>query len=149
MGSVLRTILIIGLVGLVLGGLGYWMFAPGTSAAPDHNVTEITDPTAAQAMVQISNPTVAQSESYVGNRVRLIGGSLKNVSNKPIRLVELKMQFADYNGNPIQEGVHPAFEAKQRPLAPGAEYHFEIAFEDLPRTWNYRPPAMQVVKVGY
>jgi hypothetical protein len=149
MGSLLRTVLIIGLVGFALGGLGYWMFAPGSSAAPDRNLTEVTDPAAAQAMVQISNPTLAQSENYVGTKVRLVGGSLKNLSNKPIRVVELKMQFADYRGNPIQEGVHPALEAKQRPLAPGAERHFEIAFDNLPRTWNNSFPAMQVVKVGY
>ena len=145
----LRMALIIGGVAVDFGLLLYWMFAPRSSSALDRSLIEIRDPASIQKMVELSRPTVAQSENYVGNKVRLIGASLKNNSDKSIRLVEVKMQFADYDGKPIQEGVHEAYEAKQRPLEPGAEYRFEIAFEDLPRTWNYRPPAMQVVKVGY
>src|SRR5262245_48492233 len=139
----LRTALIIGLV----AGVYFWM--PGGRPAVNANLTDVQDPVTAQAMVQVSRPTVAQSESYVGNKVRLIGGWLKNVSNKPIRLVDVKMEFQDFDGKAIQAGVHPAYDAKQRPLAPGAEYRFEIAFEDLPRTWNYRAPVMQVVRVAY
>jgi hypothetical protein len=146
---VIRTALIIGCVALVLGALGYWMFAPGSSSALDRNLTEVVDPTAVQSMVQLSHPKVAVSENYVGDKIKLIRGSVKNTSDKAIRLVDIRMQFSDYTGKLIQEGVHQAFEPKQRPLEPGGERPFEIAFDKLPRTWNYQPPAMQVVKVAY
>ena len=144
-----RTALIIGAVAVAFAILGYWMFAPGSSSALDRNLTEITDQAAIQSMVQLSRPGVATSESYVGNKIRLVGGWVRNISDRPIRLIEVRMQFTDYDGKAIQEGVHQAFEPKQRPLEPGNEYRFEIAFEDLPRAWNYRAPVMQVVKVAY
>ena len=145
----IRTALIIAAVAAVLALLGYWMFAPGNSSALDRALTEVTDPATVQRMVELSRPSVAVSENYVGEKIRLISAWAKNTSDKSIRLIEVKMQFADFDGKTIQEGVHQAYEAKQRPLNPGMEYHFEIAFDNLPRTWNYRPPAMQVVKVGY
>ena|SRR5437867_560056 len=145
----LRTALIVGAVAVVFALLGYWMFAPGGNSAQNRNITEVTDPAAAQAMVQLSNPDVATSENYVGNKIRLIRGLVKNTSDKAIRSIEVKMQFTGFDGKIVQEAVHPAYESKQRPLEPGAEHPFEVAFEDLPRTWNYRAPIMQVVKVGY
>jgi hypothetical protein len=147
---VFRTALIIAAVAAVIGGVGYWMFAPGSSSALDRTaLTEVTDPGAVQKMVQVSNPTVAISENYVGEKIRLIGATVKNTSDKPLRLIEVKMRFIGFDGQAVQEGVHSAYEAKQRLLDPGMDARFEIAFDNLPRTWNYRPPEMQVVKVGY
>lgn len=129
--------------------LGAWIYAPRTTAVQETDFTEVTDPAALQSMVQLTRPSIATSENYVGHRIRLIYGSLKNVSDKSIRMIEVKMAFTDFDGKPVQEGVYQAFEPKQRPLKPGTEYRFEIAFEGLPRTWNYRVPVMQIVKVAH
>ena len=144
----LRTALIIAAVAAIFAVLGYWVFAPGGSLDRS-KLTEITDPAAVQKMVQLSNPTVAISESYVGSKTRLISATVKNTSDKSLRLVEVKMRFMGFDGQTVQEGVHPAYEAKQRSLDPGMETRFEVAFDNLPKTWNYRPPDMEVLKVGY
>ena len=89
------------------------------------------------------------SENYVGHRLRVIRGWLKNVSDKPVRSVDAKFTFTDFDGKPVQETVNRVFEPFQKPIDPGTSYRFEVNFENLPRTWNYRVPVVEVVKIGY
>src|SRR5258708_3036438 len=108
----IRTALIVGGVAVLFGCLGYCMFAPGRGPVVNHNLTEVIDASAVQTMVQLSHPSVAISENYVGDKIRLIRGSVKNTSDKSIRLIDVRMQFSDYNGKPIHDGIHQAFEPK-------------------------------------
>ena len=145
-----RTALIIG--GLIVVALG--LVAGWALTAPDSTpskLTELTDPASIQNVIQLNADQVGilTSENYVGHRLRVIRGWLKNVSDKPVRTIDVKFTFTDYDGKPVQESVQRAFEITQKPLLPGTEYRFDINFENLPRTWNYRVPVTQVVKVGY
>ena len=73
---------------------------------------------------------------------------MKNISYKPIRMVEVKMVFTDFDGKPVEEYSQKVLETHQKPLAPGQEFRFEVRLENLPRTWNYRIPVTEVTKVG-
>lgn len=147
-----RAAIIIGLsivavVGLILA----WALSP---AGPDQatqsgSQTEVTDTAAIQNSVQLSRLGIFTSENYVGHKIRLITGVLKNVADKPIRMIEVKMVFTDFEGRPVHEYVGKAFESTQRPLNAGSEYRFEINFENLPRTWNYRLPITEISKIVY
>src|SRR5688572_22937580 len=143
-----RTALILGSVIVVaLALLGGWVLM-----SPDNLpsiLTELTDPAAIQNTIQVRETGILTSENYAGHRLRVIRGWLKNISDKPVRMVDVKMVFTDFEGKPVQESVHRAFEPTQKPLVPGTEYRFEVNFENLPRSWNYRLPVIQVVKVGY
>ena len=142
-----RTVLIIGGVMLVaLGLVGAWSV---TSSDVPTTLTEVTDQAAIQSMLQLGDVNILTSENYVGHRLRVIQGWLKNVSDKPIRMVEVKFTFTDYDGKSVQESVHRTFEPTQRPIDPGTEYRFDINFENLPRGWNYRIPVTEIVKIGY
>jgi len=142
-----RTVFIIG--GLIVVALALILGWAYTSPDAAPSLTEITDPSAIQSAIQLTDTGILTSETYFGHRIRVIRGWLKNVSDKPIRMVDVKFTFTDYDGKPIQESVHRAFEPIQKPIGPGTSYRFEINFENLPRTWNYRIPITEVVKVGY
>jgi hypothetical protein len=143
-----RTIIIIATtVILAVGLLMVWAFAPGeqsTAAA----VSEVTDHAALQKL-QISGVGIATSESYVGHRIRVINATLTNTSDQPLRLAEVKLTFHDYDKKPIQVNTQRVFEPGQKPLAPGGKYRFEVNFENLPKTWNYHIPDIEVIKAGY
>jgi hypothetical protein len=124
-----------------------WAFSGERTASA--NLTEITDQSALRSTVQVSRVGIATGENYFGHKVRQISGTLKNLSDKPVRMVELKMVFMDYEGKSVQENVEKGYEVTQKPLQPGADYRFEINFENLPKTWNHRIPQIQVVKVAY
>jgi len=146
-----RSAVIIGasivvVVGLVLA----WAFIPSApdrvAAAP---LTEVTDISSIQDRVQLSHLSIATSENFVGHKIRLIEALLKNVSDKPIRMAEVKMVFTDYDGKPVQEYSQKVLDTNQKPLAPGEQFRFEVHIENLPRTWNYRVPITEVTKIGY
>ena len=142
-------IFILGMLVLGLGLFAISKILPGTTSAVPEGLTEVTDPEIIQKTVEISHIGIATSTNYLGHKIYMVHATVKNISGEPLRLVDVKMTFVDYNKKSVEESVHKAFEPKWNPLEPGTEYRFELAFENLPRTWNYRVPAMEVVKVAY
>jgi hypothetical protein len=58
----------------------------------------------------------------------------------------LELVFESVDGPPVLESEE---EALARPLEPGADGRFEFRFENLAENWNYRVPAVRVIRVGY
>jgi hypothetical protein len=146
------ALIIASCVAVVSGLVLVWIFGlegRDEMASPLTNLSEITDSAAIQNHVVLSRISIATGENYFGHKVRFIYGLLKNVSDKPLRVVDVRMVFTDYDGNPIQESIQKAFENHSKPLTPGNEYRFEVGFENLPPTWNYRIPVTTVVKIAY
>ena len=112
-------------------------------------LTEITDTATIQNQTQLSRLGIATSENYFGQRIRVIAANLKNVSERPMRAIEVKMVFTDVDGNPVHEYSQWVLRTSQKPLGPGEEFRFEVRQENLPRTWNYRVPITEVTKIAY
>jgi hypothetical protein len=144
-----RTSIIIGATIVIFVGLiAAWLFrSPGSSAVAAQS--EVTDKIEIARYIQLSHVGIATSENYFGQRVRVIGGNLKNVSDRPIRTVALKMVFSDFDGKPIMESVQNGYSEPMKPLKPGDQYRFQVGFDTLPRTWNYHEPTVEIVKVAY
>lgn len=146
-----RSAIIIGIsIVLAVGLVMAWAFSPSASDQPSQPLTEVIDASAIQSLVQLSHVSIATSENYVGHRLRLVTAQLKNISpEKPLRMIEVKMTFTDFDGKSIHEYTDTAFELRRRPLDPGTEFRFNFSFENLPRDWNYRIPIAEVTKVAY
>lgn len=146
-----QSILIIGgAVFIALAVFAGWSFGPGRSVGGSSDLSEITDPALIQSTIELTHLSILTSDTYAGNiRIRNITGYLKNTSNMPVRKIDLKMTFTDYDGKTIQESTHTAFSPRKKPLEPGTQFQFEVNFENLPRTWNYHVPITKVVSVGY
>jgi len=146
-----RSILIIGsavLIGLAV--FAGWSFGPGRSQIESSQLQEVTDPATIRNSVELTHLSIATSDTFAGNiRIRNITGLLKNISSTPIRKIDLKMIFTDYEGKTIQESTYTAFSPRKRPLEPGTQFRFEINFENLPKSWNYHVPITQIVSVAY
>ena len=146
-----RSAIIVGAsIVVVVGLVVLCALVPSTqdpiSTAP---LTEVvTDTSSIQSHVQLSHTSIVTSENFVGHKIRVIEATMKNISYKPIRMVEVKMVFTDFDGKPVQEYSQKVLETNQKPLAPGEEFRFEVRLENLPRTWNYRIPVTEVTKVG-
>jgi hypothetical protein len=134
---------------LVVGLLFVWRGTPGRTVSLPAGVTEVTDPSEMQKIIEVSKVGILTSANYLGQKVYIVQATLKNVSDKPIRLIDVKMSFTDYEKKLIYEESRTAFSLKQRPLEPGTEYRAEINFENPPRNWNYRVPDTKVAKIAY
>jgi hypothetical protein len=144
--AIIISATVIVVVGLVLILAFGYLSEDQAASAP---LTEITDNATIQNHVQFSRLGIATSENYVGQRIRVIGANLKNTSDKPLRIIDVKIVFTDYDGKPVHEYSERVLRQNQKPLAPGEEFRFEIRQENLPRTWNYRVPITEVTKIGY
>jgi methyl coenzyme M reductase subunit C len=131
------------------GLLVVWGVGSGTPPSLPPGLTEVVDPAELAQVVERTRLEIFTSTNYLNQKIYSVRATLKNVSEKPIRLIDVKMTFVDYEKKVIKEEVRTAFDLKQRPLEPGTEYRAELTFENPPKNWNYFVPNTEVVKVAY
>ena len=150
MGEHRTTIVIVASLVLLAGFALAWVLVAPThdlvAAAP---LVEIADPAVIQTNTQLTHLSIATSENFARQKIFVISAYLKNASDKPIRMAEVKMTFTDYDGKPIHEYTQKVLDRTQKPLGPGMEFRFEVRQENLPRGWNYRVPTTEITKVGF
>ena len=150
MGEHRTTIVIVASLVLFVGFAVAWVLVGPTrervAAAP---IVEIADAAVIQASTQLTHLSIATSENFARQKIYVISAYLRNASDKPMRMAEVKMTFTDYDGKPIHEYTQKILDRNQKPLGPGMEFRFEVRQENLPRGWNYRVPITEITKVGY
>ena len=145
-----RAGIVIASILLLIALLAGWAFiTSGHQETPTTPMTEVSDQAAIQNSVQLSHLSIATSENFARQKIYVVSSYLKNISEKPIRMAEVKMTFTDFDGKPIQEYSQKILDKNDKPLPPGVEFRFEVRQENLPRGWNYRVPVTEIVKVGY
>jgi len=136
---------VVAFIGVVLA----WSLAPRPTPHVPPGLTEVTETTELPKLMELTHLNILTSTNFLGHRIYTVKATLRNISNSPIRLVDVKFTYRDYQKQVINQETHPAFEPKQLPLEPGTEYTFEIPFENPPRTWNYHVPDTEIVRIGY
>ena len=146
-----RSAILIGTAIVILVGIFLlWAFIPSAQdQAASAPLTEVSDTATVQNSLQLTHLSIATSENFARQRIYVISGYLKNLSQKPLRAIELKMEFTDFNGKTILDYRPKVLDRNQKPLRPGEEFRFEVRQENLPRGWNYRVPVTDVSKIGY
>jgi hypothetical protein len=134
---------------LVIGLAAAWTFISPGQQEQAASLTEISDTAAIQSSIQLSHLSIATSENFFRQKIYVISAYLKNLADKPLRMLEVKMVFTDFDGKPIFEYTQKVLDRNQKPLPPGSEFRFEVRQENLPRGWNYRVPITEVTKLGY
>ena len=149
-----RTQVIIGTsITVALGLVGLWAISssPTEATTPPYlqALTLIDKSDEIDSQAELSRLAILTSENFVGHRIRVIEGSVKNKSSDRIlRSVVLKFTFTDYDGASIQVSEQEALDTGG-PLAPGEHRRFSYRFENLPNNWNFRVPIGEIVRLGY
>ena len=149
MGEHRSAIIIAALIVLIVGLVAGWAVLSSGRPETRGPFTEVTDGGAIQTAAQLSHLSIATSENFARQKIYVISAYLKNLSEKPLRIAEVKMVFTDFDGKPIHEYSQSILNPKQKPVPPGADFYFEVRQENLPRGWNYRVPSTEVTKLGY
>ena len=149
MGEHRSAILVAASIVLIVGLIAGWALLSSGQQETAGPLTEVTDTVAIQSGAQLSHLSIATSENFARQKIYVISAYLKNLSEKPLRIAEVKMVFTDFDGKPIHEYSQSVLNSKQKPVPPGAEFYFEVRQENLPRGWNYRVPSTEVTKLGY
>ena len=143
----LQTRIIIG--GFLLFGLGLiglWSAASQPPPADTQPLVFIEDEADFSDYVELPRLGILTSTNYVGHRIRVIEGTVGNVSERTLRAVELNVAFNDFDGGVVLESREQGLRS---PLLPGEERRYSFRFENLPPEWNYRVPEVRVIRIGY
>ena len=142
-----RSVLIIGgTVAVSIALIGIWATSSRPPASEQVPITFVEDPALLGSYVELDGLNIATAENFVGHRIRVIGGSVRNASEQTLRSVGLYLAFQNYDGETVQESEG---EALRTPLPPGESREYEFRFENLPDAWNFRIPVINVRRVGY
>lgn len=132
-----------------LGVIGILVLAPDKEPSLPADLTTVKDPTRLGEFTELTHLGILTSTNFLGHRIYTVTASLKNISEKPIRLVDVRLTFFDYEKKVIHEEIRTAFDLKNSPLAAGGEHRLEVPFENPPPNWNYHVPDTKVVMVAY
>ena len=117
------------------------------------NQSSQTGKTAAEAAVyrskiEVSKVGLAKGENYLGSEVFYVEGSLKNVGNRVVQRVEITFLFKDSLKQVVLKESRKALEYKGgRGLDSDKSTRFQVAFDHLPKDWNYILPDLEVSQV--
>lgn len=143
----MRSIVIVGSAVLVaLGLIGLLALSSRPPANERGPMTVVEDAAELAAFVELDRLGIATAENFVGHRIRVIEGTFRNTSDRPLRSVELHLEFKNYDDETI---LGTDQEALRSPLPPGEIRAYEFRFENLPEGWNFRIPDVSVLRLGY
>ena len=141
-----RMPILIGAFGaLGLGLIALWAVSQPPTPTPDP-LDYIEDDAAFGDYVELPRLGILTSQNFVGHRIRVIEGTVRNISERTLRSVELNLAFNSFDGDVVLESEEQGLQA---PLPPGEEQRFTFRFENLPTGWNYRVPDVEIVRIGY
>ena len=94
--------------------------------------------------LQIEKLALSRAENFLHQEVTTLAGQLINTGDRPLRNVELTVEFSDQLPQVVLRESRPVLAPGRPPLAPGERREFEISFEHIPTSWNRQPPDVRV-----
>ena len=135
---------------VVLAPVLLWAAAGcGDSSRPQSDPESAAREEAYRSRVTLSKLGLAKGENFLGDEIIYVEGSLTNDGEGTIRRVELTFLFKDSLDQVVLKETRTALEYRgKRGIAPQQAAEFQVAFENLPRDWNYVVPEIQVSGIG-
>ena len=101
-----------------------------------------------KSKIEVSKVGLAKGENYLGSDVFYVEGSLKNMGNRVVQRVEITFLFKDSLKQVVLKESRKALEYKGgRGLEADKSTRFQVAFDHLPKEWNYVLPDLEVSEV--
>ena len=98
--------------------------------------------------IEVSKVGLAKGENYLGSDVFYVEGSLKNIGDRVVQRVEITFLFKDSLKQVVLKESRKALEYKgTRGLEADKSTRFQVAFDHLPKEWNYVLPDLEVSQV--
>ena len=92
---------------------------------------------------------MSAAANFLGDTVTYLDGRVTNGGAKPVRSLEVELNFVDTLGQVVlRETTHP-LAGRAAPLEPGETCAFRVTFEHMPVDWNQAPPAARAVYVEF
>jgi hypothetical protein len=127
---------------------GYFLYQKSKDRA--RNVPVLTqEATAYLQHLQLSDVDMQAAENYLGHTVMNITGKLTNNGPRTLQLVEINCTFRDFSGQVVSRERVAIVGRKTGPVATGQTRSFELAFDNVPGTWNQSLPDLVISQIHF
>jgi hypothetical protein len=134
---------------IVLAGL---YFLPGRQSPSRGTAPEAHFGAAENAYapkIHVENVALSRAENFLHQEVTTLSGDLVNTGSRPLRAVELTIEFSDDLRQVVLRETQSAIVPGAPPLAPGERRSFEASFEHIPSSWNIQQPVVRVTSLQF
>jgi hypothetical protein len=119
-----------------------------SSSQTSQAAQNVVETEAYKSKIEVSKVGLAKGENYLGSEVFYVEGSIKNMGNRVVQRVELTFLFRDSLKQVVLKESRKALEYKgTRGLEADKATRFQVAFDHLPKEWNYVLPDLEVTQV--
>ncbi|MGA2267535.1 MAG: FxLYD domain-containing protein [Bryobacteraceae bacterium] len=99
--------------------------------------------------LKLSGVEMKAHESYLKQSVVEITGSIENIGDRKLDLVELTCVFYDAYGQVVLRERVPIVSAKMGGVGPGENKQFRLPFDNIPESWNQMLPQLVIARIDF
>ena len=141
------AVLLIGAVGMVvLISLLYWAsrYAPAPVQPPELPLTMGTAEQDYVSHIEFQEPQVARAANFLNQEVTIVFGTVKNNGPRPIRQIEVTLEFHDVFRQVVLRDKERIFSPDAIPLESYHTRDFQITYETMPAQWDQAYPQIRI-----
>jgi hypothetical protein len=94
--------------------------------------------------IEFLEPKVARAANFLNQEVTFVFGTVLNDGSRPIRQIELTLEFHDVFNQVVLRDKQRLFGPNAVPLPPHERRDFQLGYETLPAQWNQAYPTIHI-----
>jgi hypothetical protein len=94
--------------------------------------------------IEFLEPKVARAANFLNQEVTFVFGTVLNDGSRPIRQIELTLEFHDVFNQVVLRDKQRLFGPNAVPLSPHERRDFQLGYETLPAQWNQAYPTIHI-----
>jgi hypothetical protein len=143
---------------LVVIVAGLMIMGKRSRPSPQFSGSTLAPPDAYAATLPLSNIQMSESDTFAGNKVTYIDGTVTNRGAKTVDSVTVQVAFKDDLNQMAQKAIAPMYVIRARepyidsvtmdkaPLKPGQSADFRLIFDHVSGMWNQQVPELSVIQ---
>jgi hypothetical protein len=97
--------------------------------------------------MRVENLALSRAENFLHQEVTTLAGEVVNSGTQRVDGLTITIEFHDTMEQIVLRETRSLLGVKPTPLAPGERRSFEIAFDNIPPSWNMQLPTLQLARL--
>jgi hypothetical protein len=137
--------MVIGLVivAALVGVIGFWSSRGGGETTKKPLPFGADEQSYAQR-IEFTDIKMSRAANFLDQEVTIIFGRVQNRGPRPIREMEVEVEFRNFQDRVVLSEKRRPFDPGQASLGGGFSREFQMNFEKVPADWNQQYPAIRV-----
>ena len=128
----------------------FFMISCQDLSSPQNSQEKVINEEAYHTQVVLSNLGLAKGENFLGHNIFYVEGIISNNGTQIIKRIDLTFLFKNSSNQIVFQETRKALQYRgKRGIQPENQANFQVAFENLPKDWNYLIPKVQIARITF